>query len=312
VASHLLKKLYNVTVYTIGIGVLLAATLATLVRVLLPDVGMYRSEVEAWVSNFMELPVVIHSMKADWEGWTPHLYLEQIDLLNKTGTEPIINFEKANISIDLFASLLRRQIIPQELIITGLDIAVTRLEDGSIDIEGLQMGSYRPQGAADDELGNWFFSQSLIELQQANIEWLDLKHDQPPLRLRNVSLILNSDGRRLQLEGSTSLPADYGTNMNFAIDVTGNLLSSDWSADVYLEANDILPDNWYRQFWPDELMLSGGNASIALWSTLKRAKIDSFHGHLYYSDVTRLTAHGFWICISANCPPITPSGPRLI
>ena len=64
-SSVILKRIYNISIYVIGTCVLLAATFATLVRVLLPDVGMYRSEVEAWVSNYMELPVVIHSIKAD-------------------------------------------------------------------------------------------------------------------------------------------------------------------------------------------------------------------------------------------------------
>jgi len=72
-SSSILKRIYNISIYVIGTCVLLAATFTTLVRVLLPDVGMYRSEVEAWVSNYMELPVVIHSIKADWDGWTPRL-----------------------------------------------------------------------------------------------------------------------------------------------------------------------------------------------------------------------------------------------
>ena len=284
-SSHFLRKIYNISVYTIGICVLLVATLATTVRILLPDIGTYRSEIEAWVSNYMNLPVVIHTINADWNGWTPVLYLEQIDLLNSAGTEPIIYFDKATIGIDLYASLFRRQIIPEQLVITGLDINVTRLKGGSIDIEGINVGSYQSGDKSDDELGNWFLNQNRIEIQQANINWLDIELDQPTIQLNNVSLVLRSDGNRLQLEGSTRLPSEYGNDMNFSIDVIGDVLSSEWSAEVFLEANDILPGNWYKQYWPEKLTLSGGNASITLWTTLRNTKIYSFHGKLEYNDL---------------------------
>ena len=72
--SRLLKVCYHCTVYTIGVCVLLAAVTVTLIRLVLPDIGIYRGEIEAWVSNYMDFPIVIHSLDASWQGWIPELY----------------------------------------------------------------------------------------------------------------------------------------------------------------------------------------------------------------------------------------------
>ena len=50
-ASRILKGLYHFTVYAVGVLVLLAAVTVTLVRLLLPDIGIYQKEIQAWVSK---------------------------------------------------------------------------------------------------------------------------------------------------------------------------------------------------------------------------------------------------------------------
>ncbi len=264
----------------IGIIVLISALFATLVRILLPDFGMYRSEVEAWVSNYMDLPVAIHSMSADWVGWTPHLRLEKIDLMDSTGTVPILLIENANISINVTASLINRQIIPQELVISGLDMTISRLSDGSINIQGLNSENNTNIVQNNNELDNWLLNQNTIKIENANIEWHDDFHEQPPLPLTNVNLQLNSSGEKLSVKGNTTLPTTYGRDMEFAIQAEGDLLSSDWSAEVYIKASEIKPENWHKEFWPDFISLTDGNVSISITSQFENAKIKSLAGDL--------------------------------
>ncbi len=281
---RILKGLYQVTVYTIGITVLLAAVSATLVRVLLPDIGMYRSEIEAWVSNYMEFPVAIRNIQADWQGWTPYLYLEDIDLLNKAGTRTIIKFESAQVSIDPLATLMRRQIVPDRLVISGFELGLTRLADGSIDVAGLESGKNMQHNRSNNELAEWLFGQRLIELQNVQIKWLDETLGQAPVLLSDVDLVLRSDGNRMQVEGTSPLPSMYGERLSFAVDVTGNLLSANWAAELYIQGSNINPDFWYRKYWPADINVSGGNATIAMWSSWKNARVQSMKGQMHYSN----------------------------
>lgn len=286
--SRVLKIAYQFTVYVVGISVLMAAIAVTTVRLLLPDIGMYRTEVEAWVSRYMGFPVVFHTIHADWEGWRPHLYLTDINLLNKAGTRPITHFDSAQINIDPVATLIHRQIIPQHLTISGFELSVIRREDGSIYIEDIELEKPGTEQAGDNELAEWLFKQNVIEIKNAEIEWIDIKHSQEAVLLTNVNLQLRTDPGRLQFEGTTELPAIYGEKMDFAFDAHGNLLTSNWSGELYLQGNNINPDNWYRNYRPLDFNIAGGRANIKVWSTWQAARLAGFEGELEYSDFTAL------------------------
>jgi len=250
---------------------------------------MYRSEVEVWVSNYMELPVAIHSISAEWVGWTPHLRLEQIDLMDSTGTNPILFIGNAHISINLGASIINRQIIPEELVVAGLDMTISRLKDGSINIQGLETESDSGSIESNNELDNWLLSQNTIRIESANIQWHDILHDQPILPLINVNLNLQSNLDKIFIDGNTKLPSEYGDAMEFTINVIGDLLSSNWSAEVFLKTQNVKPENWYKQYWPSSLSLSDGDTTLSLWSTFKDAQIDNFRGELKADDYNLYT-----------------------
>jgi len=282
--SRILKGLYHFTVYAVGVLVLLAAVLVTLVRLFLPDIGIYRNEVEAWVSKYMGYPVVIHSIDANWQGWTPELTLTNIDLLNKAGTEQITHFDTARVQIAPLATLVERQFIPKSLIISGFELSVTRHQNGAISVQDIELENINKK-QSDNELAEWLFKQDEIEIQNGQIEWIDLKYSQEePILMTNVSFRMRNDIGRIQIDGSTRLPESYGTTMDFAFDASGNLLTSDWSGELYLSAKDINPDNWYRNIRPVEFNLTGGNANIKVWMNWQQAKLASLQGQLIYND----------------------------
>ena len=263
---------------------LLAAVTITLIRHALPDVSMYRNEIQGWASNYMDFPVVIHSIQADWQGWIPYLYLQNIDLLNKAGTTPIIHFENVHMSIDLISSLLNREIIPKKLMISGFKIAVARRENGSIAIEGINVKTSPSNKYNDNELAEWFFNQNEIEIRDAQIEWQDIQLIQDSMLLTDVNLILRSDDDRLQIGGSFTLPPFYGHDMEFALDIFGDPLTSIWSAELYLHGDNINPDNWYSNYRPTDLNIAGGEANITVWSTWANSRLINLEGQLGYSD----------------------------
>ena len=168
--------------------------------------------------------------------------------------------------------------------INGFELAIARLSNGAIYIEGVNMTEVQATGLRDNELAEWLFSQEQIRIENASIEWIDIQHDQDPIRLSDVTLMLRSDGNRLQAEGSTSLPEQYGQTMDFFFDAHGDLLSTEWSGELYLSARDINPDNWYRNYRPFNLNVSGGNANIEVWSTWEKARLAGVEGGLEYSD----------------------------
>lgn len=283
--SRFLKSLYHFTVYAVGILVLFTAVTVTLIRLALPDIGIYRSEIEGWVSRYMGYPVVIHSLDANWQGWIPELTLRNIDLLNKAGDQTITHFDKAKVRIAPLATLRQRQFIPKSLIISGFELSISYLENGSISIQDIELkGPPAGTDTGTNELAEWLFKQDEIEIQDATIEWTDRKNQQPPIMLSNVSLSLRNDVGRLQADGSTTLPPEYGSTMDFAFEAFGDLLTSNWSAELYLSGSNINPDHWYKKYRPVNLNITGGNADIEVWSTWKQARVTKLEGGLKYVD----------------------------
>ena len=286
--SRFLKGLYHFTVYAVGIIVLLAAVTVTVVRLLLPDIGIYQKEVQAWVSKYMGFPVAFHSIDASWQGWIPELTLTDIALLNKAGTKEITHFDMARIQIAPLATLIDRQFIPKSLIISGFKISVIRREDGAISIQDIELNNLNPN-QGDNELAEWLFKQDEIEIQNAQIDWTDLKYkQQEPIRLTNVDFRMRNDVGRFQIDGSTNLPESLGTTMDFAFDSYGSILTSQWSGELYLSAREINPDNWYRHIRPPEFNLAGGKAEIQVWMNWREAKLDKLQGQLQYDDFTAM------------------------
>lgn len=289
--SRLLKISYHFAVYAVGTCVLLAAVGVTIIRLLLPDIGMYRNNVEAWVARYMGYPVAIHSLQASWEGWVPNLYLKDIDLLNKDGTGVITHFNSAQISIDPVATLLQQRFVPRHLLISGFDLTVTRHPDGSLSIQGFQLSNARHRRNHENEMAEWLFSQNRVEIRQAGLEWIDLQQQKQPVMLKKVHLLLRTDRDRTQITGSATLPSALGDRINFALDAHGNLLTSAWSGEMYMEGDKINPDNWYKEYRPPDLDIIGGSADIKVWSTWKNAKPAGLEGRLEYSNFDFRTGH---------------------
>lgn len=284
VTKRRLRLFYHYAVYAVGATVLLAAVTVTIVRLLLPDIGIYRGEVEAWVSRYMGYPVAMHTLDATWYGWIPHLHLTNVDLLNKAGTKAITHFESAEIRIDPVATLAKRSFIPRQLTISGFTLTVSRRSDGGFSVQGIDVGDMDTVQTGDSELADWLLRQRTIKIEKATVEWIDYMHGQEPMQLSDVALTLRKDDERLQIEGSATLPRTYGNRMDFAFDARGNVLTSNWSGELFLYASDVNPDNWYRKYRPLNMNIAGGSADISVWSTWTQAALDSLEGNLRYRD----------------------------
>ena len=268
---------------------LVSAVAVTIIRLALPNIGEYRSEVETWVSRYMEYPVVIHSLRANWQRWEPRLYLTGVDLLSKDGARKIIGFDTAEIAINPIKTLLERRFIPRQLIISGFQVSVARLSNGAIYMEGVSIAGPDVQANNKNELAEWLFKQDKIEIENADIEWIDVKHQQEPVQLTDVRLTIRTDDERTQVTGKAKLPGKYGAGMNFALDTTGELWSSDWSGELYISATDVNPDNWYRKYQPTKISIAGGSADLEVWSSWENASPDLVQGRLKYRDFTALS-----------------------
>jgi uncharacterized protein (TIGR02099 family) len=279
--KRILTGLYHFIWYAFAFIVLNAAVLATVVRLALPEIGGYKDEIQSWVSEYMDYPVIINEINAEWQGWMPHLYLKNIDLYTVDNSSLITKFDSAYLGIDLFASLNQRELVPSHLSINGLDLEFTRNIDGSISINNDKNNSLSANSDNNAALSEWLLKQKYIKLENANLIWSDKKASKEKQHFSNVQLELKTQEQRIQVEVFIPLTKKYGQSLAMKVDVTGNILTPDWNGIVYLEAKEINPTNLL-----DDLPVKsiGGSANAKLWTSWNKAKLINISGEIHYSD----------------------------
>lgn len=254
-----------------------AAILVTAARLALPDIGEYKDEIQLWISQYMGYPLQIERISAEWKGWTPELHLENIDLLDKSHAGIIAKFDSASIGIDLYQSLINKQIRPQRLTVSGLNLQLTHLADGSISISNRQNDNFNRSGNNNAALAKWLLQQQQITLVDADIGWKDEARGKPVKQFRQVTLELRNDNNRMQLYATSVLPPGIGELLELRMNVAGNLLTPDWDGDIYLMADKLKLDKLTQSL---PVTSKSGSTKIEVWTHWDNARLVDFSGNI--------------------------------
>ncbi len=278
--KRIFTSLYHFCWYAFAFIVLTAAVLVTVMRLALPEIGGYKNEIQSWVSEYMDYPVVIDEITAEWQGWAPQLYLKKIDLYTPDNKNLISKFDSAHLGIDLVSSINKRELVPSHLSITGLNLEFTRNTDGSISINDNENKNLS-NNSGNNALSGWLLKQKHITIENANLIWHDKKATKEPQQFSNVHLDLKTKEQRIQIGANILLPKEQGRSLTIKMDVTGNILTPEWKGSIYAEAKDIIPTSFLKDL---PIKSIGGIANAKLWSTWDKAKLIDFNGEIHYSN----------------------------
>ena len=267
---------YRLLWYGFALIVVGAAILVTALRLMLPGIGAYQQEIQGWLGDHMGYAVTIEDIRAEWDGWAPHLFLDGFALYGGPGQALIGRFEQAHISIDLTASLAQQKLIPSQLAVHGLGLDLVRERDGHISISSSNRHNAAP-GDAGGALPQWLLQQKHIVLDNARLRFSDARLGQAPILLANARLTLKTAGERIQIDGAAELA--QGGRLQINLDASGNLLTPDWQGDIYIKASAVSP----AELGP-ALPLAGGRADLQLWSRWETAGLQDFYAELNYRD----------------------------
>jgi len=272
--------------YSIAAIVIIMAVLVSMVRLFLPDVTGYRTEVEQIASAFMDHTVRIESMDARLVGFTPTLIFNDVHMLDKTGKRELVRFKQARLGISLFESMSERRVVPRDFTIEGIQLALTRRKDGRFLVQGIDLQklekTFKPEASkGTGELANWLFKRSHLALQKSTILWKDLKRGGNTLRFDDVSVDLKNEGDRHQLNGYVKLPEQMGKQFEIAMDVTGNILNPyEMQGKIYMRGDALNLDKWGVKPQYQDFVLHTGTADFQVWGTWKNNAVQQISGDL--------------------------------
>ncbi|MDZ7804142.1 YhdP family protein [Thiohalophilus sp.] len=290
-AKKYLRTLRRILWYSLAAVVVILAVLVSLFRIFLPDLTAYRSDLEELASAFLDHTVRIESMDARLVGFTPTLIFDDVYMLDKTGERELVRFDQARLGIALIDSVRQRQVVPRNFTIDGIQLAITRQQDGRFLLQGVDVTNLektlqtgRPRGSG--ELADWLFKRSWLSLRNSTIVWKDLKQGGNLLRFDDVNLVLRNDNQRHQLNGKVKLPARMGENFEIAMDVRGDILNPrEMKGDIYLRGDAIQLDKWGVKPEYQGVSLNSGIADFQLWGTWQDNAIAQLSGDLTAYDL---------------------------
>ena len=237
------RKLVRGGAYLLAGLVALAAVALVGLRLLLPELGHYRPEIEQWLSRAVDRQVEIGTVDAHWRGWTPVFRITDVRLAGgeipaDPSADASIRLADLTFSVDLLDLLRSGAFRPREIAARGASFAVTQRSDGTFSVAELGLGQ-NATGAtrSSTRLARWMLDQADLSLLASRIVWVDERHGLGPVPLDGVTLHLGRTGDRRRISGSFE-PSDTG-RIDFAIEMAGDPLAASWTGKAYLAALNV-------------------------------------------------------------------------
>ena len=279
------KRIRRAILYSIGILAVTAAVLLSLARVLISDVKAYHFDIEQLASTFLEHPVKIESMDARFVGLTPTLIFNQVRLLDKTGKFELVSFKQAELGIAIWSSLQAEKLVPAQMVIEDINLAVTRQRNGNIQIQGMDISQIGKTTSTlrteqTNELATWLFRRSSLALRNSSLAWKDMQRGGVMRHFNDVNIELLNDENIHLLKGGITLPAALGTRLEFGLEIKGDVQKpAEWAGEFYIRGDAINLGEWQKQIPEQEgVRLRSGILDVKLWGKLQHGQLTRLSG----------------------------------
>ena len=266
-----LLLVYRVIFWLVSIVIIILLLSALAIQLFIfPNIDQYKDNIANFASNVAKQRVVIGKIKADWQGFNPHLLLSNIDIYDAQN-RPALLLKNTDLSLSwLSVPLLELRLA--SFTIRGPELTIRRNTSGDIFVAGISM-----QGPSRPDLPNWLLRQNKFEVLNAKVIWLDDLRGTPALSLDNLNLQIESPpwksflkNHRITLSALPSVGTDSPIRLN--ANVYGNDISqlAEWSgsADTQVKNVDITAFkpwlNYAALMHPINVQSGIGNAEVQI------------------------------------------------
>ena len=246
-----------------------AAVLFSVLRAVLPHATGYKNEIELEISRQIGLPVEVETIDAAIHWFSPRLKLINVSVFDEKNKVPLFNFKEAFVELDVVSSVVRSDIIIDDIGLIGADISIEKLSDTRWSLQGIEFSS---EGAS--ELPDRFLYMLLNSdylLRDCNIYYQDHTGEKLALSLLDINMDVINNFNNHKIKFSMSLPEDYGRSLVVIADLQGDLDSLD--GEFYVEAKQINIRQWDKKFHVLDDYRIDAMVDVNLWGTLRDSKV---------------------------------------
>ena len=191
-------------IITLAVMLITAAVIFSTLRAVLPYATGYKNEIQQEVSKQLGLPVEIKSIDAAIHWFSPRLKLINVSVYDDKDKVPLFHFEEAFLGLDVVASLLRGEIIIDDVGLIGADISIEKLSETEWMVQGIKF-----TGDGSSELPDQFIymiQNSDYLLHDSNIYYRDHTGEKLELSLLDVNINVENNFYNHDITFSMNLP----------------------------------------------------------------------------------------------------------
>lgn len=248
----------------------LFAVLISGLRLMLPYVENYRTDVENYINESYQSKVSIGSLSMGWHKVGPVLIANNVNLIDEEAVR--FTIDSIDVRVDFWRSLLSQKVITEKFILTGASLILDKQA-----LLNKQATQQTPQSIKDSQSANNDAPvlEGLADLfyeQIARFSLIDSKVVVNNGQRQRTFLIsqlnwLNIDKRRVAnadviVDGLTS------NNIKLQLDVTGNH-SQDISGTLYIKGNNLNITPWLDKVLAIENEKTDSSINLSAWLTIK-------------------------------------------
>ncbi|MCA1857502.1 TIGR02099 family protein [Massilia oculi] len=267
-----------------GLGLLFLA----LRYAILPNIDLYKSDIEAAAGRALGNQVTIGRLGASWRGIHPVLRLDDVRLIERGGRQalalPRVEAVLSWWSLAAFEPRLHT------LEITRPQLDVRRGADGALRVAGVRLDPHKQ----DDGRGaDWLLRQREIVIREGRVAWTDELRGTPTLVLDDVTLALLNrfgGGHRFALRATPpralGQPIDLRARFRHRFAARPSDLKR-WKGELYadLRGADLAAWQRYLPLRDMPFEVTAGRGSLRAWLNVDQARVAGFTADLALAGV---------------------------
>ncbi|WP_296946611.1 YhdP family protein [uncultured Massilia sp.] len=283
---------HHVLGFTIKAGLLVYFAFMVLFLALrwaiLPNIDMYKPDIERAASRALGNPVTISRVYASWRGLHPNLYLGDVHLRDRDGRQ-LLALPSVSATLSWW-SVAAAEPRFESIEINRPELDVRRDAAGVVYVAGVRIDPHEKKegGGAD-----WLLRQREIVIREGRLSWDDALRGAPVLNLSGVTMVLDNRWTTHRFALKAAQPRIAGRPQGEPLDVRARFThpafarpadAARWKGELYADLRNTDLAAW-RRYFDYPFALQQGRGSVRAWLDFDHARLAGFTADLALAGV---------------------------
>jgi uncharacterized protein (TIGR02099 family) len=253
-----------------------AILLLVLRYMVLPNIDVYKPQIERLAGKALGNQVSIARIYASWHGLRPSLFLGDVTLRDRQGRQ-VLALPSVSATLSWW-SVMAREVQFDSLEIIRPQLDARRDATGALFVAGVRID---PDEKNDGGGADWLLRQRELVIREGRVVWTDASRGAAPLALDSVSLVLQNkwNGHQFALHatppGALAQPLDVRANFTHPAFAQHPSDVSMWRGDVYADLQGTDLAGW-KAYVDYPFAVAEGRGSVRAWISLDHGRLARF------------------------------------